>query len=226
MEEKVGVASCDRGTGLVALLYGETTEAESDDLRQHMETCSACKAEFANFTQIRRSIFEWRQDSLAAVSLTTTQLTAPQLKKPSAMAAIRQFLDWSPLWMKGAVAFATLLFCLLAFLALAGLRTTTQEPVVTGYQNNDTPKKVDQTGPRKTLEPREPEASVSSPAAKNQTFRPVRKPSLEFDLKQVAKTRRPLSKTERQQLAADLRLISPSDEADLDLLGDRLTPQE
>jgi hypothetical protein len=36
------------------------------------------------------------------------------------------------------------------------------------------------------------------------------------------KSRRPLSKTEREQLAADLRLTSAKNDSDLDLLEDRI----
>jgi hypothetical protein len=36
------------------------------------------------------------------------------------------------------------------------------------------------------------------------------------------KLRRPLSKTEREQLAADLRLTTAQNDSDLDLLGDRI----
>jgi hypothetical protein len=36
------------------------------------------------------------------------------------------------------------------------------------------------------------------------------------------KARRPLSKTEREQLAADLRLISGKNDSDLDLLDDQI----
>ena len=36
------------------------------------------------------------------------------------------------------------------------------------------------------------------------------------------KSRRPLSKTEREQLAADLRLTSAKNDSDFDLLGDRI----
>lgn len=39
---------------------------------------------------------------------------------------------------------------------------------------------------------------------------------------QLAGNRRPLSKSEREQLAADLRLITPDDEEDFDLFGDRI----
>jgi hypothetical protein len=39
---------------------------------------------------------------------------------------------------------------------------------------------------------------------------------------QMAKSRRPLSRTEREQLAADLRLLSTHEEASLNLLGDRI----
>jgi hypothetical protein len=38
--------------------------------------------------------------------------------------------------------------------------------------------------------------------------------------KQAPQNRRPLSRAEREQLAADLRLLSTDD--DLDLLGDRI----
>ena len=232
MEEKVGVPSCERGTELVALLYGEATDAETEDLRRHMETCGSCASEFANFTQIRCSISQWRQDSLGALSRAagnTTQLEAAKPKKPSAIAAIRQFLDWSPVWLKGAVAFATLLFCLLAFLALAQLRTTdTPKLVVTGsHDTNDSSRESNQIGAGNLEPPQKQEAVVVSSVPKRQSFRSANKPSVGRDLRNVARARRsPLSEAEREQLAADLRLISPADDADLNLLGDRLTPQD
>jgi hypothetical protein len=40
-----------------------------------------------------------------------------------------------------------------------------------------------------------------------------------------AKVRRPLSKSEREQLAADLRLLSGKDEDTLNLLGDRINQE-
>jgi hypothetical protein len=36
----------------------------------------------------------------------------------------------------------------------------------------------------------------------------------------IQKARRPLSKTEREQLAADLRLVTAANESELDLLDD------
>lgn len=229
MEEKVGVPGCEHGTELMALLYSEATDAETHDLRRHMKTCSSCASEFANFTQIRHSISQWRQDSLGAVLLApvnTTQLEAKR-KKPSAIAAIRQFLDWSPVWLKGAVAFATLLFCLLAFLALAHLRTTdTPNLAVTGsHDTNDSPRETAGAGIFEQA-PKQ-EAVVVPSLSDSQSSSRASKPSTAYDLKQVARARRrPLTKTEREQLAADLRLISPAEDADLELLGDRLTSQE
>jgi len=38
----------------------------------------------------------------------------------------------------------------------------------------------------------------------------------------VPKARRPLSKSEREELAADLRLISGKSDSEIDLLGDRI----
>ena len=42
---------------------------------------------------------------------------------------------------------------------------------------------------------------------------------------QVANSRRPLTRAEREQLAADLRLLSTDDDVDLNLLGDRINNQ-
>ena len=39
---------------------------------------------------------------------------------------------------------------------------------------------------------------------------------------QMVKSRRPLSRAEREQLAAELRLLSNDDDAGLTLLGDRI----
>jgi hypothetical protein len=61
--------------------------------------------------------------------------------------------------------------------------------------------------------PRETVAVVESPKPKkSKTSTP----------NQLAKSRRPLSKAEREQLAADLRLLSTQDDASLYLLGDRI----
>ena len=53
---------------------------------------------------------------------------------------------------------------------------------------------------------------------------PIKRRRLQFA--SGSRTRRPLSRQEREQLAADLRLMPEDEEADLDLLGDRLNQQD
>ena len=48
------------------------------------------------------------------------------------------------------------------------------------------------------------------------------KPRVTVQSSQTAKSRRPLSRAEREQLAAELRLLSITDDTDLHLLGDRI----
>jgi len=225
MKDMSEAADCKRGIELVAYLYEEATDAEANDLRQHLNTCAACNAEFANFTRIRHSIGQWRQDSLGALLPAADgekRVEAFSRTKPSAITAIRQFLEWSPIWMKGAVAFATLLFCLLAFLALARLRKPYTPPAVVTNANN----RHDIQLQKATENPKSPDNgnSVQRSPLPKKLARPRAKQSTDMEVASAG--RRPLTKTERAQLAADLRLTSPGNDAELDLLGDRLTSQE
>ena len=64
---------------------------------------------------MRESITAWRDEALSGFVSTPLATTAT---KKSALAALRQFFDLSPLWLKGATAFAVLAFCVLAALAI------------------------------------------------------------------------------------------------------------
>src|SRR5712691_1431855 len=111
---------CDRADDLVAFLYGELGEKDAREFERHLHECARCETEFAAFGQIRKSIVSWRDESLGAAWLTgavTDHSLAPATipvsvqTRPSALAAIRAFFNLSPMWMKGAAAFASLLFC-------------------------------------------------------------------------------------------------------------------
>ena len=66
------------------------------------------------------------------------------------------------------------------------------------------------------------EAPVEKPQlVKNQKPKNVQRSSSG----QFAKSRRPLSRAEREQLAADLRLLSTSEAEPLQLLGDRINQE-
>ena len=201
--------TCKRAPDLMAFLYHEMDERETREFQLHLQQCGPCGEEAASLGVVRESIAAWRDEALAGF------VSAPVAIEPrkSAIAALRQFFDLSPLWLKGATAFA-----MVAFFVLVGLALVKQQP-------NNTPvaltnaKYTDQDVERLVKEalaqqekPRETVAVVESPKPK--------KPRVSTP-NQLAKSRRPLSKAEREQLAADLRLLSTEDDS-IYLLGDRI----
>src|SRR5712692_5098070 len=125
---------CHRSEDLVTYLYNEASAAEAQDFAGHVETCEACRAEFAVFSQVHESILLWRNEALGSAFSPVPQ-AAPVLaeattdsrqflrheRKLPALAALREFFSVSPLWLRGATAVASLLFCLLVVLAVARL---------------------------------------------------------------------------------------------------------
>lgn len=222
MKETELSSTCERAEELVSVLYGEAGERERRDFEVHMQQCGNCRAEFAAFAQVRESIGEWRDEALAG--FVSAHATVPPVRK-SALAALRQFFDLSPLWLKGAVGFAAVVFCVLA--ALAVWRSgTTEGPVqvATGnpdavYTKQDLDRAVQEALAKQQREqppdvPDKPAIIVESPKPKSSNI-----------AKSEPKARRPFSKAERAQLAAELRLITSDDETDLDLLDDRINRQ-
>ena len=207
--------SCERGADLIAFLYGEANESERRDFELHLQACAGCQEEVASFGIVRESITAWRDEALSG--FVSTPLPATATKK-SALAALRQFFDLSPLWLKGATAFAVLAFCVLAVLAIInrterGSLAGKSDAIYTQYDVDRMVKnalaKHENSQPQPV--PQEPVIVVQSP-------KPKRVPAQ----RESAKSRRPLTRSEREQLAADLRLLSTDDEAGLNLLGDRI----
>ena len=219
---------CDRGNDLISFLYGEIEELAAPDFEQHLLNCADCKAEFSAFKHVRSSVVAWRQESLggAAISVARDVERASDPGKPSAIAAIRKFFEFSPLWLKGAMAFASVLFCAVSILALALLFETPESvniAVEKRYTEEELQAKIaaalrsqqaGETQVRKTV----PEADNSS----LQITLPRRGTNgLTQRVATNSKSRRgPLTKSEREQLAADLRLTVGPDDSDLDLLED------
>src|SRR6266436_7265227 len=123
---------CHRSEDLVTYLYHEASAAEAQDFASHVETCEACRAEFAVFSKVHESILLWRNEALGS-SFSPVSQAAPVLaevttdarefvrheRKLPALAALREFFSVSPLWLRGATAFAALLLCVLAVLAVS-----------------------------------------------------------------------------------------------------------
>ena len=221
MKETMNSPTCERAPDLMAFLYQEMDERETREFQLHLQQCSQCREEVTSFGVIRESITAWRDEALAG--FVSTPVTT---KKKSALVALRQFFDLSPLWLKGATAFAMVAFCVLAGLAVFKLRPN-RLPVTSSAGNADT-KYTEQDVNRIVKEAlathqntvKTAEAPTETPAAVVETPKPARPKS--SGSSQLAKSRRPLSRAEREQLAADLRLLSTPDDSTLLLLGDRI----
>ena len=228
-------ASCERAEDLIAVLYGEATEHEKRDFEHHLKQCGSCRAEFNAFTQVRESIGEWRDEAL------TGFVASPHVVpvRKSALAALRQFFDLSPLWLKGAVGFAAIVFCVLAAMAVVRWQSPSDTPQIAVqnseavYSKQDVDRMVREAlAKQQALAQQEIRAREESMARQVNSVRqereqrsvepksivvqsPGSKNSSVATSGRVPKAQRPFSKTEREQLAAELRLIS-GDEADFD----------
>jgi|SRR5882672_456210 len=232
MKAEVNAPNCGRENDLIAFLYGELNDVEARTFQRHVDDCVDCSAELAAFRNVRESVVAWRNESLGGVVAPSRSAESPitimDEAKPSALAALREFFNLSPLWLKGAVAFASILFCLFAGLSIA--RLGNKPAVVANNQDKENSEKqlnelVEQRVKAELVRIRNSEAQaplgpviVKSPGETPE--RPVKRGGTE--VAGNAKARRPLSKTEREQLAADLRLTSAKNDTELDLLGDRI----
>lgn len=233
MEEGSNAPMCERGKDLIAYLYGEADEREAGNFELHLRSCEQCNVELGSFTQVRESIIGWRQESLGFVTGNALPVgnvpTGYEPGKRSALAAIRGFLDLSPLWMKAAVAFASIVFCVAAVLAVTRLFGQPTPAIVAGekrYTEAELKAIVAEAVAKERNTNIKSESSSASTAGKN-TQQKITSGSVNRSrqgaVASYEKSRqRPLTKSEREQLKADLRLISPDDDSDFELLGDRL----
>ena len=220
MKETMNSPTCERAPDLMAFLYHEMDERETREFQLHMQQCSQCREEVTSFGVVRESITAWRDEALAGFVSSPVTTKA----KKSALAALRQFFDLSPLWLKGVTAFALVAFCVLGGLAVFKLRpnrlTSSAGNSDTKYTEQDVNRIVKEALARQQNTINTVEGPTETPAAVVETPKQARPKS--SGSSQLAKSRRPLSRAEREQLAADLRLLSTPDDSTLLLLGDRI----
>lgn len=201
---------------LMAFLYQEMDERETREFRVHLQQCSECRDEVADLGVVRESITTWRDEALAGF------VSMPVQTKPrkSALMALRQFFDLSPLWLKAATAFAMVGFFVLVGLVAWKLQTN-NVPVNASKDAKYTEQDVNRIV-KEALARQEEKSDGPRPETVVKVVPPKLKKAKVSAPTQFAKSRRPLSKAEREQLAADLRLLSTTDETGLQLLGDRI----
>src|SRR6185503_19320129 len=217
MDQRMDSPDCERSSDLMAFIYHEIDASETRAFESHLLQCDNCRKEAASFGLVRESIVAWRDEVLTGfVPATTTRA------KRSAVAAFKQFFDLSPLWLKGAAAFAVVTFCVLAGLLYLNLRRETPPPVAANAGATYTQQDVDRLVKEALAKQRENVSPEKTPE-RFATFNPTPQPQ-KPDVRRTTKNRRPLSRAEREQLAADLRLLPIND--DLDLISDRINHEE
>ena len=214
MNDRTNSPACERSSDLMAFIYNEMTESESDEFASHLHQCDNCREEAASFGFVRESIASWRDEVLTGFVPSAATPT-----RRSAVAAFRQFFDLSPLWLKGAAAFAVLMFFVLVglvFITSSKKQESTTAKNDAIYTQEDVDRLVKEAiaKQQQTADDKATTFAAAQPPTVNPPA-PQKSAS-----KQTAKNRRPLSRAEREQLAADLRLLSTDD--DLDLVGDRI----
>ncbi len=220
-EDKVLNPGCAYRDDLISIVYGEATEPETRKFQQHMRACLECSEDYAAFKGIRNSVFSWRQETLGFI---TQPERSRQVRDRSALAAVREFFTLSPLWLRGAVALASLVFCLLAVLAVSRSRTDPTPVIISSKTDAEIEKMVESRTQERlaTLKEKEgglvpagaSEDEIKAPKSENKR---VRIPATQVA---VNPTRKPLTKKERDQLAADLRLTASEDDSDIGLLDE------
>lgn len=222
---------CHRSEDLVTYLYNEASAAEAQDFATHVETCEACRAEFAVFSQVHESILLWRNEALGSAFSPAPQ-TVPVLaeattdsrqfvrheRKLPALAALREFFSVSPLWLRGATAFAALLLCVLAVLTVSRLSQRPGQVVINQAQSGEDSKKqfdvaVAQEVNRQLAQRESKEPPPPPTAARTNSNVTSHRTQLAVNSAQPRARR--LTRAEREQLAADLRLTPGRDEEEL-----------
>jgi hypothetical protein len=215
--------SCERADDLISVLYGEANEREALEFQQHLQLCTMCQTEMTSFGQLRESIDAWKVEALSGFTTQHAPMTESRRSK-SAFVALREFFDLSPLWLKGVTAFAALLFVVFAVIAFGRFKTAEptltsakSDAIYTEEQKNVIVQKALEEQKASLLAALQPKSEEVKPST------PVNRPHRTGGSTQLAKGRRPLSRWEREQLAADLRLLQQSDDDDgLELLSDRI----
>jgi len=242
--EEIRENPCGRNDDLVAFVYQELDEQGVRDFQRHMHACVRCAAEVADFGHIRESIISWRDASLGTdwAAGTGNRLleygpATVAVRRPSALVAIREFFTLSPVWLKGATALASLLFCLCAVLAVAYLnqRISPVGQSLAGkvYSQEQLDAEIAKAVLVKTEELKGQQArdlatarGSGNDSVQNAAQQPPSTRSRQRQTNYAAvetRLRKPLTRLERQELAADLGLLGSSDDDDLDLANDRIT---
>lgn len=221
MDSGIDRLICGREEDLVTFLYGELDEVEAHSFRGHLKDCASCSSEVIAFRDVRQSVIDWRNESLSPQSHVALGSYLPQRR--SAMAAVREFFNLSPVWMKAAVGFASVLFCIFAVLAVSGLRKTASPIVAAPTENRPSAAEINamiEQRVKDELNRLNAERELAAANTGQEITATATSHRKRVANRSLQDARRPLTRVEREQLAADLRLIPGTNDIELELLDD------
>ena len=236
---------CVRAEDMVAYLYDEADTTAAQSFEAHAQDCASCRTELAQFRQVRVSIGEWRQQALGSLATTALATNAPANlepvrvvpeRKPSALAAIREFFSLSPMWMRAATAALGVVFCALIILTIAHyneqpktvivkefvpVKPTQEELVIIAKEQSKDKNQIEVTAPKDNSS-----IEAVSAAGPQKNYRAV--PKDKRILRQEGTNRPNLASTpkvkispqESREIEHDLRLASYDEDEDLPRLSD------
>jgi anti-sigma factor RsiW len=227
---------CHRAEDLVTYLYGESTAEEARDFSAHLAQCDACRAEFGVFNRVHDSIVEWRNEALGSFAVPTqaaaksisASVLAPQKRKLSAWAALREFFTVSPLWLRGATAFAGLLVCALIVLAVSRTWNQQATPLASDGHEAKYSEQQLQQAVKKEAAAQIAKANEQKPD-QSVTPKDEDKPQTQGVARRSRPKTQPANKLtyeERVQLAADLGLIPRREDEQPFMLPDGEEPNQ
>ena len=136
MKHETETPQCQRADDLLAYLYDEANEVEKVAFTRHLQECASCRTEFNAFQGVRNGMAAWRSEILSTAPARLVTDYAPASQQPSlaaAWSALREFFTLSPLWLRGATAFAGLAF---VGLMVFTLTRSNAQPNVAVIQSN------------------------------------------------------------------------------------------
>lgn len=216
---------CHRAEDLVTYLYAEASEADAKDFAAHLLQCDACRSEVGVFQQVHESILGWRNEALGEGYIPATVAVETRVdstkfvqheRKLSALAAVREFFNVSPLWLRLATGFAVVLLSVLGVLTISNsLNQRHRQEQFDAAVKEQVEQRIAQT-PRSQPAPKSSEATKPADQKNSSTVAAINRPPAFVSHVQQPRSTRPraLSRQEREQLAKDLRLI-PRDEDEL-----------
>lgn len=101
MKNQINKNECNRKEDLITYLYGEATPAEEKAFKQHLQECSSCKKETAEFGIVRQSLQTWQAPEAPQVAL-----DLPVERPRSLREILRELGSVLPAWFKFGTGFA------------------------------------------------------------------------------------------------------------------------